>query len=68
MTQSDGPEPPERVVFSLDEALDLLAVLEDARDALIPPRLFASVVVIEEAIRLVSRKLHLGNEGDSDGD
>lgn len=56
------PEPPEEVRYSLDEALTLLAVLEDARDALIDSRHLAVVVAGRSrfdcsAVDLVSKTL-----------
>jgi hypothetical protein len=51
----DGP--PARIELSLDEALDLLADLEDARDALSDSRHLTVVVAVESQIRLLSRRL-----------
>jgi hypothetical protein len=67
---SDAPlEPPEAVQYSLDEALTLLAALEDARDALIESRHLAVVLTIEADIRLLSRKLGFRDlEGGGDAD
>jgi len=66
---SDAPvEPPAAVRYSLDEALSLLAALEDARDALIESRRFAVVVGVEDEIRLLSRRLGFRDpDGGSDG-
>ena len=50
-------EPPERVVYDLDEAVTLLAVLEDARDALISSGHLAGVLATEAEIRLLSHRL-----------
>jgi hypothetical protein len=50
-------EPPQRVVYDLEEALGLLAALEDARDALIDSGHLAVVVSVETEIRALSRKL-----------
>lgn len=57
MTGDVPEEPPSAVVFSLDEALTLLAALEDARDALIASGHPAVVVSIEAEIRVLSRRL-----------
>jgi hypothetical protein len=67
---SDAPlEPPDEIRYSLDDALTLLAALEDARDALIESRQLSVVLAIETEIRLVSRKLGFRDpEGDSDAD
>lgn len=59
MSQPGDLEPPREVWYALEEALALLADLEDARDALINSRQFAVVVGIENEIRLLSRKLDL---------
>lgn len=50
-------EPPDAVVFALDEALTLLAALEDARDAMIESGHLTVVVFVETEIRLLSRRL-----------
>lgn len=60
-------EPPGQIDYTLDEALDLLADLEDARDALLDSRHLTVVVGAENQIRLLSRKLGFQNpEGDAD--
>ncbi len=48
MTESSEPE---LVTFDLDEALGILAALEDARDALIDSRHLAVVMSVEVEIR-----------------
>jgi hypothetical protein len=63
----DEREPPDLVSYDLDEALGLLADLEDARDALIDSGRLAVVVGIERQIRALSRKLGFDDEGDTDG-
>jgi len=61
-------EPPDDVRYSLDEALALLAALEDARDALIDTSHLAVVVAVEDEIRRLSRKLGFHDpDGGSDG-
>ncbi len=61
-------EPPEQVGYELEEALRLLAALEDARDALIDSGHLAVVAVIESEIRTLSRKLGFSDPaGGSDG-
>ena len=63
------PEPPPEVVLSLDEALDLLAALEDARDALIQSGHLAVVVIVEVEVRRISRRLGFDDpEGRDHGD
>jgi hypothetical protein len=66
-----GPQthgPPDEVRYELDAALSLLADLEDARDALIASARLAVVVSVEHQIRELSRRLHLDDEGNSDGE
>ena len=60
-------EPPEEIVLTLDEALTLLAALEDGRDALIDSGHLAVVVAIESEIRLLSRRLGFDDDGGTDG-
>jgi hypothetical protein len=50
-------EPPDGVIYGLDEALALLAALEDAADALIQSRHLTVVLSVEAEIRLLSRRL-----------
>ena len=66
MAAASDNEPPVAIRYSLAEALDLLADLEDARDVLIDSDRLAAVVVIEAQIRLLSRRLGLEDpEGGS---
>jgi hypothetical protein len=60
---SGDQEPPDDISLSLDQALRLLAGLEDARDALIDSDHLAVVVQVEDEIRLLSRKLGFDAEG-----
>ena len=57
MSDPSRREPPRQVWYELDEALALLADLEDARDALITSDRLGVVVTIENQIRILSRKL-----------
>lgn len=50
-------EPPRQIWYELEEALGLLADLEDARDALTTAGQLSTVVLVEHQIRLLSRKL-----------
>ncbi len=50
-------EPPRQVWYELNEALLLLADLEDARDALIQADQFGVVVAVEAQIRALHRRL-----------
>lgn len=63
-----GGEPPEAVHYDLEEAMTLLAALEDARDALIDGGFLGVVVAIEAEIRLLSRRLGFDDpSGGHDG-
>ena len=57
MADPSGREPPRHVSYELDAALDLLADLEDARDALIETRHLGVVLAVETQIRALNRKL-----------
>jgi hypothetical protein len=60
----DGePEPPTSVRYELDEALDLPAALEDARDTLRDTEHFAGVLALEGQIQLLSRRLGFDDGG-----
>lgn len=58
-------EPPTSVTYDLDEALELLAALEDARDTLRDTEHLAGVVTLEAQIQLLSRRLGF-NDGGTD--
>lgn len=58
--------PPTSVTLDLDEALDLLAALEEARDTLRDTEHLAGVVSLEAQIQLLSRRLGF-DDGGSDG-
>jgi hypothetical protein len=53
------------VVLGLEEALDLLAALEDAREALADTNHLAVLIQLEHEVALVSRRLGF-DEGGSD--
>lgn len=62
-------EPPREVWYGLEDALELLAVLEDARDALTDSGHLAVVVAIEGQVRALSRRLDLEDpDGGPDAD
>jgi hypothetical protein len=66
MTVEHG-EPPPAVSYTLDEALGLLAALEDVRDVLIDSGRLVAVVDVEAQIRLLSRRLGFDDpEGGAD--
>ncbi len=62
-----GPEsdPPEQIDLGLNEALDLLAALEDARDVVIDTDHLSVLAQVEHQIQVVSRKLGF-EQGGSD--
>ncbi|MDQ1424707.1 MAG: hypothetical protein QOD72_2205 [Acidimicrobiaceae bacterium] len=67
MDLPDEREPPREVWYSLEEALELLGALEDARDALIDAGQLAVVVAVEIQIRELSRRLGFDDaQGDAD--
>jgi hypothetical protein len=57
MPPAEPPEPPREVRLGLDEALELLATLEDARDAIIDSGHLSVVMTIEVQVRDLSRRL-----------
>ena len=67
MTFPDDREPPGIVRYTLEEALDLLAALEEARDALIVTDHLAEGSQVEHHIRLLSRRLGFDENGGGNG-
>ena len=65
MEQGPDFDPPEQINLGLDEAIELLAALEDARDVLIETDHLSVLVQVEHQIQLVSRKLGV-EQGGSD--
>lgn len=61
----DGP--PDEVSYSLEESLELLAALEDARDALADSDHLAVVAQVEHQAALLSRKLGFDQPGGRNG-
>ena len=60
-------EPPRQVTYDLEETLELLAALEDARATLKDTGHLTGVVTLEAQVRLLSRRLGLDDpEGDAD--
>ena len=61
-------EPPNQVTYDLEESLELLAGLEDARDALADSDHLAVIAQLEREIARLSRKLGFGQPfGGGDG-
>jgi hypothetical protein len=50
-------QPPRYVWYTLQEALELLAALEDARDSLIDAGHLTAVVAVETQVRELNRRL-----------
>lgn len=63
----DDIEPPPEVRYDLEEALELLAALEEARDALTETDHLTEVVRLESQIQLLSRRLGFDENGGSNG-
>jgi hypothetical protein len=61
--QSRRLQPPEAVAYTLEEALDLLAALEDGRDVLIDTDHLSVLSRIEHQVQILSRKLGLDEGG-----
>lgn len=67
MSFPEGREPPRDVWYSLEQALDLLAALEDARDALVESGHLAVVMAVEQQVRELSHRLDFDDpQGDAD--
>jgi hypothetical protein len=65
---SPDEQPPGQVVYSLDEALDLLAALEDARDVVAETDHLAVLAEIEHQIVVLNRRLGFDDpRGDVNG-
>ena len=62
---STPPEwaPPREVTYDLEEALELLAALEDARDVLSDSDHLAVLVQVEHQIQVLSRRLGFDQGG-----
>jgi hypothetical protein len=63
MQTSGDREPPARLELGLDEALELLASLEDSRDVLIQTDHLSVLMQVEHGIKLLSRKLGFDRGG-----
>jgi hypothetical protein len=67
MTFPRDQEPPALLKYTLEEALDLLAALEGAAEALRSTDHFAELSQVEVEVRRLHGKLELGTNGGSDG-
>lgn len=59
-------EPPRHVWYDLDEAIELLAVLEDAKLTALDAGAFALVILLEHQVELLHRKLEIDDGGERD--
>lgn len=66
MSSAGGNGPPEGVWYGTEDALELLGVLEDARDALIDSRHLTVVLALELQVRQLNGKLGFGDEEGDD--
>ena len=53
--------------YGLEDALDLLAALEEARDALITTDHLAAAAQVEHQVQILSRRLGFDESGGQDG-
>lgn len=60
MSDTEG-QPPLTVCYDLDEALELLAALEDARDVLADGDHLAVLAQVEHQIAVLDRRLGFGD-------
>jgi len=67
MSIPSDPVPPEQVRYNLEEALELLAAMEEARDALVTTDHLAEVSQLEHQIQALNRRLGFGEMGGSNG-
>ena len=63
MAHPAGFEPPSGVSFGLEEALDLVAALEDARDVLVGTNHLSVLAQVEDQIQRLSRRLGFDQGG-----
>ena len=56
-------EPPTSVTYDLEEALELLAALEEARDTLRDTEHLAGVLTLEAQVQILSRRLGFDDGG-----
>jgi hypothetical protein len=57
MATAPGWEPPVEIRLDLDEALEVLAALEEARDALLTTDHLVEVAVVSAQVQRISHKL-----------
>lgn len=59
-------EPPRQVWYDLEEAIELLSVLEDAKLTALDAGALALVVLLEHQVELLHRKLEIDDGGGVD--
>jgi hypothetical protein len=68
MTFPSGQEPPAAVSYGLEDALELLAALEDARDVLSEGDHLSVLAGVEQQVAILNRKLGFDEpKGGTDG-
>lgn len=67
MPNGDGVEPPDEVVYDLEEALDLLTALEEASATLRDTEHLAGVLLLDGQIQVLLHKLRLDDGGSDAG-
>lgn len=61
-------QPPDGVTYDLEEALTLLAALEEVRDTMLATGHLVGVIEIDTEVRLLNRRLGFGEDhGGIDG-
>ena len=62
-----SPQPPDRITYDLEEALDLLAALEDALEVVTGTDYLGVVAEVENEVARLHRKLGFDHPGGEDG-
>ena len=62
-----SPQPPDRITYDLEEALDLLAALEDALEVVAGTDYLGVVAEVESEVASLHRKLGFDHPGGEDG-
>ena len=60
-------QPPDRITYDLEEALDLLAALEDALEVVAETDYLGVVAEVENEVARLHRKLGFDHPGGEDG-
>lgn len=62
-----SPQPPDRITYGLEEALELLAALEDALEVVVGTDYLGVVAEVENEVARLHRKLGFDHPGGADG-